>query len=361
MDHPDTSAVGGWWWRFTDYQIVDSIIGGTTGPRVGRCIMPTPTAQLEPYKLGLNPGDRLGGSRGRQEKKDGHYIDFLHLELEDEDAIINWCRRYGLLGILCQENVRLQMAPRWRRVRQTDSSGSRYIFTPYETIYVRSPEGWYNTYESTPWSRELAYEGNGDQWGCLAEPREGGLPNPPLATTMRIFSSGYEGKPLGETIGNFFPMVPLEEKDSFLYPQPLSDEFWYQYSEPIENFQGVARDFRDMLDNLSYAGLRNDQVLRATGRALHGQHQINSVLSVNPSLRIEEDGSTSPRWDFPSLIAALAFEVWQDLIGGQTILHCQRANCSRLFLSAQYNRGYCSDKCRWAAEKARQRRRNQEK
>lgn len=203
----------------------------------------------------------------------------------------------------------------------------------------------------------MAYEGNEDQIGCLAEPREGALPNPPTALTAPLFSIGYESKPLGDAIGHFFPLIPPEEKDSYPYPQPLEDDFWHQYSEPLELFRWAARDFRDMMENLSHAGPWNEQVPRARTAMIIGEEQLNSVLSVYPSLRIEEDGTMVSRWIFPSLLAVFAFEVWQNLIGGQSIRHCQRTRCRRLFLSAQYNREYCSDRCRQAEEKARQRRR----
>lgn len=350
------SGVGVWWWRFTDYQIEDCPAGTDRFPcRSERYIRPTAGAHLEPYQITLDSINNLEGGKGRR----GHFNAFLKLDLANEAAIIDWCRNYGLLGILSQETIRLQLAARWRSVRQTDSSGSRRMLTPYETIYFRSSTGWANAYESTLWSRELAYEGNEDQRGCLVEPAGGALPNPSMATTMPIFSHGYVSQPLEEAIGHFFPLVPLEEKNTFFYPQPLSEEFWHHYAEPLGYFQSVASDFRYMMDNLSYAGLRNDQFNRATGRTGQGKSQLNSLLSISPSLRIEEDGSTVPMWDFPSLLAVFAFEVWQNLIGGQSIRHCQRTKCGRLFLSAQYNRGYCSDRCRWAEEKFRQRRRDQ--
>ena len=309
--------------------------------------------------MALDSSSHIGGARGRDEAVAAGYSDFLDLDLEDEDAIIAWCRRYGLLGILSQETVQLRLAPRWRRVRQTDSTGSRYILTPYEPIYFRSTQGWRMARESTRWSREMSYEGNEDLIGRLAEPRGGVLPDPPTALTTRLFSVGYESKPLGEAVGHFFPLVPPAEKDSYSYPYPLSDDFWREYSEPLVLFRWAARDFRDMMDNLSHAGPWYEQVPRARAAMVIGRDQLNSLLSVYPSLRIEEDGTMVAKWMFPSLLAAFTFEVWQSLIGGQSIRHCQRTRCHRLFVSAQYNREYCSDRCRQAEEKARQRRRNQ--
>jgi hypothetical protein len=205
----------------------------------------------------------------------------------------------------------------------------------------------------------MELEGNEDYTGSLAEPGVGVSNVRPTALMTQLFSSTYEESPLGEAVGRFFPQVPLDEKDTALYPYPLSDDFWHQYCEPLQEFRWVVREFQTMMDNLSHAGPWDVKPPGERGAMVVGQDQLNSLLSIYPGLWIEFNGTVTARWTFPSLLAIFAFEVWQKLIGGQSIRHCKRSRCRRLFLAAQYNREYCSDRCRQAEEKARQRRRNQ--
>jgi len=212
--------------------------------------------------------------------------------------------------------------------------------------------------ESTGWNH-MELEGNEEYDDALAQPGAGISPITPTALMTQLFSSNYEERRLGEAVGHFFPQIPLAEKDTALYPHPLSDDFWHQYCEPLEEFRWAVRDFQEMVDNLSHAGPWDVLLPRGRSAMVIGQDQLNSLLSIYPGLEVQFTGTITARWTFPSLLAIFAFEVWQKLIGGQSIRHCKRSRCRRLFLAAQYNREYCSDRCRQAEEKARQRRRNQ--
>ena len=205
----------------------------------------------------------------------------------------------------------------------------------------------------------MELEGNEEYDDTLAEPGVGSSRITPTALMTQLFSSTFEEMRLGEAVGHFFPQIPVAEKDTALYPHPLSNDFWHLYCEPLEEFRWAVRDFQEMMDNLSYAGPWNVLSPRDRGAMGIGQDQLNSLLSIYPGLRVQYDGTTTATWTFPSLLAMFAFEVWQRLIGGQSIRHCKRPRCRRMFLSAQRNRDYCSDRCRQAEEKARQRRRNQ--
>ncbi len=348
--------MGGSWWRFTDYLIDDLPVSRGEWPYPPGYIRPSPDARLEAYQVLSDPDAETGESHLKP--TGDKYQSLLDLNVDDDAAILSWCRQYGLLGILPQESVQLRLAPRWRLIGFSDSAGHRRALSAYQTIYSRTPAGWQGLIESMPWNH-MELEGNEDYEGRLAEPAAGVSSPSPIALMTQLFSITYEERRLGEAVGRFFPQVPVAERDTALYPHPLSEDFWHQYCEPLEEFRWAVKDFQTMMDNLSHAGPSDVLLPRDRAAIWNGQGQLNSLLSVYPSLWIEFDGTSTPRWAFPSLLAIFAFEVWQKLIGGQSIRHCKRSRCRRLFLAAQYNREYCSDRCRQAEEKARQRRRNQ--
>ena len=86
-----------------------------------------------------------------------------------------------------------------------------------------------------------------------AESRSGVSPITPTALITRLWSV-TEQTGLGEAIGHYFPQIPPSEKDTAQYPHPLTDDFWEQYCEPLEEFRWTVTEFQTMMDNLSHAG-----------------------------------------------------------------------------------------------------------
>jgi len=349
------SGMGGWWWRFTDYVIDDTPVSQGQWPITHRYIRPAPDARLEPYQVLI--GSDLDLVEGQTVPALDHYQTLLNLNVDDDAAIVSWCRQYGLLGILPQTSIQLRLAPRWRIIQLSAGGGTRRALSPCQTIYVRTPAGWQGFIESTGWDH-MMWEGNEESDDTLAEPNAGISPITPKALMTGLFSSTYEEMRLGEAIGPFFPQIPMAERDTTEYPHPLSDEFWNQYCEPLAEFRWAVKDFQTMIDNLSHAGPMFEVPPRQWNAMVQGRDQLNSLLSISPGFDYQVDGTTSATWTFPSLLAIFAFEIWEKLIGGQSVKHCKRTNCRRLFLTAQYNRDYCSDRCRQSEEKARQRRSN---
>ncbi len=54
------------------------------------------------------------------------------------------------------------------------------------------------------------------------------------------FAPAYYEESLSQTWGNFFPDVPEAEKETYLYPLPLSDPFWHLYAERVQDFLAGA-------------------------------------------------------------------------------------------------------------------------
>ena len=157
-------------------------------------------------------------------------------------------------------------------------------------------------------------------------------------------------------MGRHFPEVPPSERDGFEYPMPLSDLFWSQYGESIADFRNAVRRLLAILDKLALAGPLDQLPRDVASEVLGGRAELHSLLLVSPALGIETDGSFSPRWVFPSMLAMLAFSIWQELMEVRSVRHCKRPRCRKVFFANRSTQEYCSARCRQAEEKSRQRR-----
>ena len=119
--------------------------------------------------------------------------------------------------------------------------------------------------------------------------------------------------------------------------------------------RGEGRNQRDGQEHDRWA--QRGALPRAQRMVDDGLFKLNSLLGVSPYLGIDPlTRSYSANWSYPSLLAAFAFDIWQDLAGGKSIRHCKRTNCRRVFVASNSKKVYCSDRCRRTGEKARQRR-----
>lgn len=350
-------GVSGLWWRFSDYQIFEVPMPEAVGARFAEhyCyIRPSPNARLETYEPLIGEGDQ-------EHNEQVAYPAIREINLDDEGEILDWCRRFGLLGILPQRAVYIRLAPRWKPLVDARDP----CLFPAQVSYSRTNVGWHPVeaatliHDDSKIIRIDQEDRMEDLLGKLVDP-EDTIHLGPSATISRLFSYQYEEKKLGEAIGHFFPDLPYGDWDTPEYPMPLSDAFWRQYGESLGDFRSAILRFREMVENLSplKASLKHlrEEDLRRLGQA---RSQLHSLLSVSPALGIDEDGNPVHRWAFSSLLSMFALSVWQDLVGGKSVRHCARHRCRKVFLSGNRRRLYCSDQCRQAEEKARQRNRGQ--
>ena len=149
--------------------------------------------------------------------------------------------------------------------------------------------------------------------------------------------------------------MPREQRNTYPYPLPLTEAFWQQYAEPVDDFIRAARDLVaavTTLARLKEAGALSEVTHQDRTRALDALHGL--IQAVQPVLRWTEDGTVHDAWAAPSLIAAFGMMVRQDL-AQRRLARCQR--CDRLFTSEAYQARYCSARCRQTVQKRRQRRR----
>lgn len=349
-----SSGVQGMWWRFNNYQIFETPMPANVPPQFAehyRYIRPAPGAELETYSLSVGNGSEPSIGHGSIS-----YEAIRDIDLESDDAILDWCREFGLLGILPQRTVLIRLAPRWAPLVD---SNDRFLF-PSQTSYSRTSVGWHPVAHSTLRANDsqvisIDEEDRMEDWlGKLVDAEDTTHP-PPSAIISRLFTSEYREIELGKAIGQYFPELPYGDWDTPQYPTPLSPEFWTQYGESLGEFRSSIRQFHGMVEALGHKGPLEHIPEQTLLDLHHARNALHSLISVSAALGIDEYGEYVPRWAFSSLLSIFAYSLWQDLVGGKSIRHCGRTKCRKVFLTAQYNREYCSDRCRQTEGKARYR------
>lgn len=266
------------------------------------------------------------------------------------DALIRWCREYGLLGIALRRYTRIELMPRWM------GAPPSVPLWPVRKVYLKTAGFWRERWES--WSdddvpaealRSLPYDSlnSGDLvdrslWcSPLAEPRA--FPASEYASRRPASTEVTTGYlPLGESWGVYFPGVPRDQRDSYSYPLPLTDEFWRTYAEPVEEFW----------DTLIQLHMAASPIVGASDRwaSLHATRVETAIGGVYAVL---SPGQTpSPHFTSDSLLTELWFELYQDLTAkGGRMAFC--ANCGKLFFTNAYQQDYCSSTCTGTANKSR--------
>lgn len=324
----------GYWWRAEEYVIRDGYIRPAPGARFVR---------YDPWEH-----YRFARLHGKQEDP-APYQELLGLtdirfvyrkggfEAEPDDArrVLEWCNRYGLLGVLLHRVREVRLAPRWQRISWPPEAEPNLLF-PTQRRMTRAATGW-RSQDTHPL----------DGWVIQDEPeREGTLVEEDMrpqgmtsgVVIRRLGSFGWEWEPLTKTWASFFPDTPREERETREYPLPLSDEFWREYGEHISHFLGAARTLEDAL-----------RALQEPSEVLRGRDKINALAEdVNLVLSVGADGFRQA-WVAPSLLGALAAMAILDLAGGKRVLRCE--TCGRPFVSGAPAARYCSPTCRHTAQK----------
>jgi hypothetical protein len=318
----------GRWWRWTRYELRDGYLRPAPGARL---------RVYDPWKLWLKT--RPVARRSDQEDHGGTpyraLLEMLHkleyrkdsgkvpeftpaqvdmligpLTADSEQTILDWCAKYGLLGIL-----------------------------PHRVLQVVLP---------AQAGCQVRYDRIGIGW--VAAEREARNPVSPIleprAIVQPLRGVGLAVEPLTKTWARFFPDVPVGERDTFAYPEPLADSFWESYAEPLQDFLSGARALRELLIAIRVQRTSGPQADHA---ALSGGLPIVvSALAAPAGLGAElgKPGRIGLNWVGNSLLASLTMMLLEDLSGGRA-LQCQ---CGQLFVSHAYQARYCSRRCRWRFE-----------
>ena len=330
----DLNLVTGGWWRWTRYEIRDG------------CIRPAPGARLESYdpreiwlrtrppakssnqgRSGEPPYQSLLRLLGELEyRRPGDAaldftpaeVDFLLAPLseESETKLLEWCARYGLLGIVLHRTAQVTLAPR---------TGL------HQVQYTKIGSGWSTTEISITRQEPVSM---------------------PSAVVLPLRGAGAVVERLGITWARFFPSVPPLQREVFLYPSPLTEEFWNWYAEPVADFLSGMRALMGLHQaiRLFQSESRKARRLQKLQDALIPRHLLAEGLlaGVSQALQWNPDRRIQQKWVASSLLAWLATMMVAGLSNGRALL-C--GGCGRPFVSAAYQARFCSVRCRWACQK----------
>ena len=340
------------WVRFSSYRIVNGYIRPAKDARL---------EQYSPWTLYRRPAasDEVAEAPHRALLEMIPRLDRLTIPDSTQELILDWCRRYGLLGILHQDTHMAVLAPRWRGSMPgmlVHNEANVRLLQPVARRLIRNPRGWGDRSEtgSRLYASDQLDDGELVRQGqpLPAQWQEHGWDHP---WSLRRASGGeWLRQPLASTWGRFFPDVPEPERETYDYPVPGSPEFWRLYAEPVEEFLQNAATLHRTLNTFQIltSGPPADEPRVDPTSAHQAVAQLDSLFSgVHPILHFASDGSAHLQWNGASLLGSIAMMAVQDLLAGSRMLVCANTPCGELFLAHKYQAKFCSDRCRRTAQK----------
>jgi hypothetical protein len=342
------------WWKFADY----TIDGGYIRPVPGSKLISYNPA--EAYLRKEKKPNKSAGAKQTRRTKDlippyQSLIDMLaqlgiapharintkSLTTHDHEVILQWCKGYGLLGILPQIAHRALLAPRYE-LNGADPS-------------------W-----QTCSAEQHSLERIGGEWKRVVDRLRH---NWPLDHAGRLVSGKFktnqfreEGVLMGDLSGKiwqwqpfhygwhrFFPQVPKEESDTYPYPLPTTELFWREYAEPLDLFLEGAQL---LLRAITYRR-QEERLPHRLGREI--LNQLVSSVGLTAGESPSERGGLEYRWLSPSLLATFGMMFCSDIKGAWQLFQCAREDCGKIFVSRAYQAAYCSDRCQFTVHKRKQR------
>ena len=248
---------------------------------------------------------------------------------ESETQVLQWCRRFGLLGVLLQRVETVVFPP-----RPVASDGPRSAGV-IRTRLLRTPVGW-----------QLKSEENvGEPFPAEVE-HESGVMGHPLS------SFEITREPFTPTWTKFFPSIPSDQQETYPYPHPREDAFFWLYSEPIDEFLRAAGELIGALETVAWSKAQDRPDFGPLSAFANAIHELNGLAAATrPVSWPQGDGSLRDLWVAPTLLASLARMALQDLTRGNEVRFCANPTCHRLYVSSAYQARYCSEKCRHTVNK----------
>ena len=338
--------LAGQWWKFTRYELKDGYI------------RPAPDATLSAYDPWSEPppgANTAYASLANLVPRGWDAGDNGTVSPDTAAAVLAWCQQYGLLGVLLQriEKVVLQAWTEDEKAILQEWNGTEEERDRYQirVQFRRNPRGWQPVIE-----QDVIVEGESpphDRAGVMLHP----IDDP----VEMVF------EPFGKTWARFFPSVPHDQRESYRYPEPLTQKFWALYHEPIEEFIGTAALLEGHLTTLAKdrETVPDFTIVSVDNYAL-AIHALNEYVETVRWHLQQTPGGMVQRWTSPSLFTSLVLMALQDVAGAKRPRIC--LTCRRLFVSPAYQARYCSVRCRHtmnkrtyrkrAASKSRRRRKN---
>lgn len=317
----DTDLLLGGWYRFSRYELHDGYI------------RPVESAELESYDPWVTYHHAWEHT---SEKKTplvqlldlyrdlGYPATEVDLGEEGQARILQWCREYGLLGILLHTVNTVVLHP---PVKLPYYSVKGLPKTITRSTYFKTSSGWLHQQDSI-------LSGDSEEQYTLS-------------TT--IGEAALDRKTLSDYWGLFFPKV--NPRDYYYYVPSETpgwkERFWRAYAEPVDEFLKALGILHRAIERTAYI-VEDDsnwhdsktEVFNEGMNTLHGLTDGVSPVLVPQGNKFEQ------RWSSPSLLASLAMMALQDSVG---VRHVRRCVCGRLFVTSKAL--YCSPKCATAERK----------
>jgi hypothetical protein len=276
----------------------------------------------------------------------------VELPPELGEAILDWCKQFGLLGIFQHETllVDLEAGPRALLAGFSESGEDAQLLTNVKR-YERVGAGWrehdlvHRSALTGPPPEGLAvrslakvraesvWPGNETRLGPEVVLRRHGLPGRRAPRTIELAD-------LNELRRSY-----LRDRHGSGLPLPNSAAFWRAYSEDVVAIAGYAVCLADIL-----RGVQSSDAKKRSAQI----EALNELLEcVSPVLRYVQ-GSFKAELAIPSLLGSLAVMAYRDISGGVRFASCKR--CGQLYRSRRRKQRFCSLLCQDAAKKQKRRR-----
>ena len=341
-----TGILTGSWWKFDRYELRDGMIRPARGAKLSRydpwedqnSAAPLQQDRVPAYRSLLDMVNRLRYLESPSPKTRDR-----QLQPRSEKELLDWCGRYGLLGVLLHDAVQITLAPReikisaserreihtlWRKSGLTDSPPRTKTI---QKSYTRTTYGW--TGRGQPIHRKYDLR------------------------TPAVLTQNYIGDTLHEqqlfmlhryfrlATGSDFP----EAWQTFDCPSPLSERFWMLYSERLDDFLERADLLRRAIASMNVRAFPEPTSVEAANLS-GGLYYLRGLLApVGFGYTIDPKSGLRPRLLGGSLLSILAAMALQDAPKGR-VLQCEV--CGSLFIAGKRTQTrYCSKRCRATAQK----------
>jgi len=339
------------WWRFKKYTIC------------GRAVRPEAGQEPIPYDL-WEPFEAVQGKYRTVKTLWGEFMETARQVQADaphgytpsaqgESLILDWCQKYGLLGILPGQAQVIILPPTYVRSDEYRGGTSRKRLI-LQRKHARIAGRWVTPELAIREDSATAEDDSGWRPGDLVPQSQW----PDSIEAPRTLFWGWENfewqaPPDNENLLGFFAQPPSHGQ----YPQPLSPDFWRTYQEPVVEWMRAAVVFSQSAELVSrYAAARySNQPWPAeqVSLAKRALWLLNS-LSTSESYAYEFGPSTLKRESVSaSLLSAMAEMFLLDIMDRRRVLRC--GTCHRFMISNDVKARYCCVRCRNTAQTRRYR------
>ncbi len=305
------------WWRFNEYEI----IGGTH-------ITPAKNSKVHLY----NPIEH---------SKQAH-LELNALDLNDTEAIINWCNQFGLLGIMPYRTTEVHLPP---------SKGHQDSYKSHlPNQYQRSK----TLYPVSSHIKTIAQE----------NPIQSDLYNALGRFFPDINECGYLDEKYGKDLINQ-ELIAVTGNDKKViqsfnqrqYPLPGSKDFQNRYAEPLNLFRLYAGQIKQSIDMIEKIKNSNDFNHFSIRNNTSLKRFQNVLSSISPMALFTNTMTSSMGWQFNSLYSALHLMMLFDLTNEDRYFkRCQHNRCGKLFTTNDDRVLYDTPQCQKNAQMKRYRR-----